>query len=229
LGTRYNPFPRSGTRQRLQRRVGGCCSDRRTCRRTGRGEGKRPRTSQEVSAILAGICRTRPFVALFNAEERNASSVSWRSMLMPSASGGSVFVLLVSKSPQFLYREVGNSRNDYDVAAPLTRLRCGTRCPERGTCLLRRGRESCQRGSRSPCRPSGCSETQRGRTKLRTFLLTWLKADQPLDLSRDAKKFPGFDTRPCRGHAVRWSISSMTWCGPTPLIIGNFCFPIRCM
>ena len=29
--------------------------------------------------------------------------------------------------------------------------------------------------------------------KLRDFLLTWLRADQPHDLSRDPKKFPGFD------------------------------------
>jgi hypothetical protein len=33
----------------------------------------------------------------------------------------------------------------------------------------------------------------RGRSKLREFLLTWLKAEQPHDLNKDAKKFPGFD------------------------------------
>jgi hypothetical protein len=44
-------------------------------------------------------------------------------------------------------------------------------------------------------------------------LLTWLKADQPLDLSRDAKKFPGFDTRPCRGHAssLEYFLDDVVW------------------
>src|SRR5262249_47517585 len=33
----------------------------------------------------------------------------------------------------------------------------------------------------------------RGHTKLREFLLTWLRADHGLDLAKEAKHFPGFD------------------------------------
>src|SRR5262249_28677900 len=33
----------------------------------------------------------------------------------------------------------------------------------------------------------------RARAKVREFLITWLKLDQPKDLSKDAKRFPGFN------------------------------------
>ena len=33
----------------------------------------------------------------------------------------------------------------------------------------------------------------RAKAKVREFLITWLKLDQPKDLSKDAKRFPGFD------------------------------------
>jgi len=36
-------------------------------------------------------------------------------------------------------------------------------------------------------------ERSPGEVKLRDFLLAWLKADQPADLAKDAKRFPGFD------------------------------------
>ena len=34
----------------------------------------------------------------------------------------------------------------------------------------------------------------RAKAKVREFLLTWLKLDQPKDLAKDAKRFPGFDS-----------------------------------
>src|SRR5439155_7077330 len=33
----------------------------------------------------------------------------------------------------------------------------------------------------------------RAKAKVREFLIAWLKADQPRDLSKDAKRYPGFD------------------------------------
>ena len=39
----------------------------------------------------------------------------------------------------------------------------------------------------------------RAKAKLHEFLLTWRKADQPRDLTKDTAKFPGFD----RGDDLR--------------------------
>ena len=51
---------------------------------------------------------------------------------------------------------------------------------------------SSPRASRSPRRPSGWSNDPRTRSKVREFFLQWLKVDQPPDIAKDKKRFPGF-------------------------------------
>ncbi len=100
-------------------------------------------------------------------------------------------VLLVLKSPRFLYREVGDGPAGHDVAARLA-LALWDSLPDRE--LL----EAAAAGKLSS-REQVARQAERmladgrARAKLRDFLLTWLRADQPHDLARDPKKFPGFD------------------------------------
>jgi cytochrome c553 len=101
-------------------------------------------------------------------------------------------VLLALKSPQFLYREAGGtSANPYDVAS---RLSFGlwdsipdkelTRAAAAGELTTRE--QIAKQAERLVSDP-------RAWTKLRQFLVQWLKVDAYPDLAKDAKKFPGFD------------------------------------
>lgn len=101
-------------------------------------------------------------------------------------------VLLVLKSPQFLYHEIGGGRPDaYDVAA---RLSFGLwdslpdpplRDAAAGNRLASRGQVAAQ-AERMVADP-------RTRAKLREFFLHWLKVETVPDVSKDPKTFPGFD------------------------------------
>jgi cytochrome c553 len=100
-------------------------------------------------------------------------------------------VLLVLKSPAFLYREVRGGSDGFDTAARLA-FGLWDSLPDQALLaaaaagkLATRDQVAAQAGRmlRDP----------RARAKLRQFLLVWLKADGAKDLSRDAKKFPGFD------------------------------------
>ena len=69
---------------------------------------------------------------------------------------------------------------------------CGIRCPT--TDLLdaaAAGQAQHPRGGREAGRAD--ADDPRAKAKVREFLLTWLKVDQPKDLTKDAKRFPGFD------------------------------------
>ena len=46
--------------------------------------------------------------------------------------------------------------------------------------------------SRLRRRPSGCSNDPRTRSKIREFLLQWLKVDQPPEIAKDKTHFPDF-------------------------------------
>jgi mono/diheme cytochrome c family protein len=101
-------------------------------------------------------------------------------------------VLLVLKSPRFLYHEVGVEQPDnYDIAARISYALWDSLPDE---ALLKEAaagklatadqvREQVQRMMPDP----------RSRAKLRSFLLQWLRVDQAPDLSKDEKLFPGFD------------------------------------
>jgi hypothetical protein len=100
-------------------------------------------------------------------------------------------VLLVLKSPRFLYREVGDAPDAFDVAA---RLSFGLWDSLPDQALL-----DAAASGRLVTREQVSKQAERmlgdlrGRSKLHDFLLTWLRADHGQDLARDVKKFPGFD------------------------------------
>jgi hypothetical protein len=99
--------------------------------------------------------------------------------------------LLALKSPRFLYREVGGQPGAFDVAARLS-FGLWDSLPDRELLdAAAAGRlSSKEQLARQAERMLGDT---RGRDKLRGFLLTWLKADQPHELGKDPGKFPGFD------------------------------------
>lgn len=100
-------------------------------------------------------------------------------------------VLMVAKSPRFLYREVNPGADGYDVAARLA-FSLWDSMPDRELLdAAARGQLSTPEQVRRQAVRMLADPRARG--KLRDFLLTWLKADHGLDLAKDAKRFPGFD------------------------------------
>jgi cytochrome c553 len=100
-------------------------------------------------------------------------------------------VLLVLKSPRFLYREVGGAPDAYDVAS---RISFGLWDSLPDPPLL----EAAAAG-RLATREQVTAQVERmipdlrTRAKLREFFLQWLRVDQAPDLSKDPERFPGFD------------------------------------
>lgn len=100
-------------------------------------------------------------------------------------------VLLVLKSPRFLYREVNsNSTDSYDVAS---RISFGLWDSLPDEPLLKAAAEG-----RLTSLDQARQETERmlpdlrTRAKLREFLLTWLRVAQPPDMSKDSALYPEF-------------------------------------
>jgi cytochrome c553 len=99
-------------------------------------------------------------------------------------------VLLVLKSPRFLYREIGGP-DAYDVAS---RISFGLWDSLPDAPLL----EAAAAGKLNT-REQAAGQIERmmadlrTHAKLREFVLQWLKVDQAPDLSKDAARFPGFD------------------------------------
>jgi mono/diheme cytochrome c family protein len=118
-------------------------------------------------------------------------------------------VLRVLKSPLFLYREVGRpsqavdsatgtktdstaGRTDSYVAASRLSFGLWDSIPDQD--LLKAAKEGRLSKSDEIARQAERMLADlRAKAKLREFLLTWVKADQPRDVAKDAKKFPGFD------------------------------------
>lgn len=100
-------------------------------------------------------------------------------------------VLMVLKSPRFLYREVGHKPDAYDVASRLS-FGLWDSLPDRE--LL----EAAAKGKLST-RDEVVKQAERmlndlrARAKMREFLLTWLKVDPAPDLAKTPGRFPGFD------------------------------------
>ncbi len=101
-------------------------------------------------------------------------------------------VLLVLKSPRFLYREAGSSVPDgYDAASRLAfglwdSLPDATLLSEAAAGRLKTRAQILSQAERMAKDP-------RARVKLRLFLLRWLKVDQPPEIAKAPKLFPGFD------------------------------------
>jgi cytochrome c553 len=98
-------------------------------------------------------------------------------------------VLLVLKSPRFLYRETGSE--GYDVAARLS-FGLWDSLPDREL-LEAAGAGKLATREQVVRQAERMIGDLRTRAKLREFLLQWLKVDQVPDLSKDRTSFPGFD------------------------------------
>lgn len=100
-------------------------------------------------------------------------------------------VLLVLKSPRFLYREPGTGRDGYDVAS---RISFGLWDSLPDAELLQaaaQGRLATREQiARQAERMAG---DLRAHAKLRAFFLQWLKVEDVPDLAKDPSRFPGFD------------------------------------
>jgi cytochrome c553 len=100
-------------------------------------------------------------------------------------------VLLILKSPRFLYREVGGEADPFDVAARLSFALWDSLPDQELWDAAAKGRlKSREQVIAQAERMLG---DLRARGKLRDFLFGWLKVDPPPDLSKDPKQFPGFD------------------------------------
>lgn len=99
-------------------------------------------------------------------------------------------VLLVLKSPRFLYREIGGGRDAYDVAA---RLAYGLwdSLPDQP---LADAAAAGQLATREQLvrQAERMLPDLRTRAKLREFFLQWLKVDHVPDISKDPQRFPEF-------------------------------------
>ena len=111
-------------------------------------------------------------------------------------------VLLVLKSPRFLYREIGTGAPDAvrrGVAALVRALGLDPRPAAAGTPPPPAGWPA---ASRSPSRPAAWPRDLRARSKLREFLLQWLRVDQVPEIAKDPKALPrlrrGGRLRPAR-------------------------------
>jgi hypothetical protein len=100
-------------------------------------------------------------------------------------------VLLVLKSPRFLYRELGSATDPYDVASRISFALWDSlpdaellEAAKQGKLATRE--QVIKQADRMLADP-------RAHAKIRDFLYQWLKVDQPPELSKDPKQFPGFD------------------------------------
>lgn len=99
-------------------------------------------------------------------------------------------VLLVLKSPRFLYPDAGGALEQHATATRLAfalwdsppdkELYDAASANKLGTKA-----EVAKQAERMMADP-------RAKAKVREFLLTWLKLDQPKDMAKDSKRFPGF-------------------------------------
>jgi hypothetical protein len=100
-------------------------------------------------------------------------------------------MLLVLKSPRFLYRETSPRSDAFETA---TRLSFGLwdSLPDRDL-LASAGAGRLSSKSQIHTEAERMLRDPRAKAKLRDFLLGWLKADHGQDLVKDLKQFPGFD------------------------------------
>ena len=100
-------------------------------------------------------------------------------------------IVLVLKSPEFLYREISDKPDTYDVASRLS-FALWDSIPDQE--LLRAAKDGNLNTKEQVAKQAERMLTdQRAKAKLREFLFAWLKADQARDLAKDAKKYPDFD------------------------------------
>ena len=100
-------------------------------------------------------------------------------------------VLLALKSPQFLYREVGEKTDDsYAIAARLS-FGLWDSLPDEELTKAAAHHELATR-EQVTSQLNRMLPDLRTKSKLRDFLLSWLKISQPRDLSKDPQTYPDF-------------------------------------
>ena len=103
-------------------------------------------------------------------------------------------VLAVLKSPRFLYREVdGDPRDPYNTAARMA-FGLWDSLPDRPL-LEAAARGQLKTRDQIMSQASRMANDLRTQSKLREFLLQWLKVDQLTEISKDPKQYPGFDVQ----------------------------------
>ncbi|MBX9585233.1 MAG: DUF1592 domain-containing protein [Gemmataceae bacterium] len=100
-------------------------------------------------------------------------------------------VLLVLKSPRFLYREAGAETDAYAVASRLAFALWDS--PPDDELLKAAAEEKLSTPEQVREQADRMLRDSRAKAKVRDLLLTWLKVKQPPDLAKDPKRFPGFD------------------------------------
>ncbi len=101
-------------------------------------------------------------------------------------------VLLTLKSPRFLYRELGTA--DQDAYAVASRLSFGLWDSFPDAELLKAAAAGqLSTPEQVQKQAERMAADPRTRAKVQQFFLQWLKVDQYPDLSKDPKRFPGFD------------------------------------
>lgn len=100
-------------------------------------------------------------------------------------------ILLVLKSPRFLFRELGHSAHDpYDVASRLS-FGLWDSIPDEG--LLRAAAEGRLANREQVAREAErMLNDPRSQSKLRDFFLQWLRVDHLTEISKDSQRFPEF-------------------------------------
>lgn len=142
---------------------------REFCRKFAERAFRRPLTGDEIRVFI-----DRQFEAAADPEAAVKRAV--------------VFVLM---SPRFLYREVGDGPEAYNVASRLS-FALWDSIPDNE--LLKAavaGKLSTR--EQVAAQAERMLADPRAKAKVRAFLLGWLKVDQPLDLVKDIKRFPRFD------------------------------------
>lgn len=100
-------------------------------------------------------------------------------------------VLLVLKSPRFLYREVGGAPDGFDVAARMS-FGLWDSLPDQELATAAAAGQLATR-EQVVRQVERMLADPRSRAKLHDFLLTWLKVDHALDIAKDPQRYPGFD------------------------------------
>jgi hypothetical protein len=101
-------------------------------------------------------------------------------------------VVLTLKSPRFLYREVGGGPDGYDVASRLS-FALWDSLPDKELLDAAAAGKLSERDQVMK-QAERLLADRRASTRTRAFLLRWLKLDQPPDMAKDPRRFPGFDT-----------------------------------
>jgi hypothetical protein len=97
----------------------------------------------------------------------------------------------VLKSPRFLYLETGSGPEPYAVASRLA-FALWDSPPDKELLDAAAAGKLSTREELSKQAERMLSDP-RARAKIHEFLLAWLKVEQPRELTKDAKRFPGFD------------------------------------